>query len=101
MCGQCKSKERQKILDRKREVLEAYGGCRCVCCDETELAFLSVDHIENNGNLHRKEIGGGGGRLYQWLKKHKYPPGFQVLCMNCQFGKRIHGICPHQTNEAR
>jgi hypothetical protein len=33
------------------------------------------------------------------LRKNNFPPGYQVLCMNCNFGKRYSMICPHQTQE--
>jgi hypothetical protein len=30
------------------------------------------------------------------LRRNNYPEGFQILCMNCQFGKRMNnGVCPH------
>ncbi len=54
----------------------------------TTLAALSIDHINGGGSKHRKELGGGGTKFYRWLKKHNYPEGFQVLCMNCQFIKK-------------
>lgn len=73
----------------------AYGGYRCACCGEEERAFLSIDHVGNDGNVHRKAIGRGTS-IYLWLKKNGFPPGFQVLCMNCNFGKRMNGgVCPH------
>lgn len=89
---------RQKL---KREVFEAYGGAICICCGEREFSFLSVDHIENNGADHRRELnpkyGTGGARFYGWLKRSRFPKGFQVLCMNCQWGKKLNaGICPHK-----
>jgi hypothetical protein len=36
------------------------------------------------GQSHRP----GGCRFYLWLKTNKYPSGYQVLCMNCQFVKK-------------
>jgi hypothetical protein len=51
-----------------------------------DIRALSIDHINGGGNKHLKEI--GQGKLYSWLKKHNYPPGYQVLCMSCQFIKR-------------
>ncbi len=38
----------------------------------------------------------GGSVLYSWLKKQGYPPGFQVLCHNCNLAKGYYGACPHQ-----
>jgi hypothetical protein len=33
--------------------------------------------------------------LHRWLKNSGYPPGFQVLCFNCNFAKHRKGQCPH------
>jgi hypothetical protein len=82
----------------KDEAFLAYGGYVCACCGEIERLFLTLDHIENGGNKHRKEI--GASKIYFWLKRHGYPPGFQVLCMQCNWGKRMNGgICPHKTRK--
>ena len=32
----------------------------------------------------------------EWLKRNDYPPGFQVLCHNCNWAKHALGRCPHQ-----
>jgi transcription elongation factor Elf1 len=69
----------------------AYGGYRCACCGETEEVFLSIDHVKNDGWVRCRQI-------YKWLAKNSWPDGFQILCMNCNFGKyRNGGTCPHQT----
>jgi hypothetical protein len=92
-----KTKRLNAIL--KDEVFTAYGGWRCACCGETERSFLSIDHMQNNGSKMRKlGIHGHSTQFYRWLKKGGFPADFQVLCMNCQFGKRMnHGVCPHQS----
>lgn len=98
--------ERDKTLRAqavtKDAVFKAYGGYRCVCCNETEPLFLSVDHIYNDGNKMRKKgvHAKGGTSFYQWIKRHNFPPGFQILCMNCNTGKhRNGGVCPHQSGK--
>lgn len=75
----------------KREVLGHYSkDLTCVKCKFDDLRALSIDHIDSGGCKHRKELGNTGGtEFYRWLKKEGYPEGFQVLCMNCQFIKRI------------
>ena len=95
------SEKTKRNQDRCRdEVYNAYGGYRCNCCNETERMFLSIDHIDNDGAKERRsgEYNGGGSAFYNWLRKSKFPKGYQVLCMNCQVGKhRNGGVCPHQT----
>lgn len=86
----------------RAEVFAAYGGNRCACCGETEPMFLTIDHVENDGAKMRREgvHSRGGTQFYQWLRKNGFPPGFQVLCMNCNLGKhRNGGICPHQSSK--
>ena len=85
----------------KDEIYAAYGGYICACCGESEPMFLSIDHIHNNGAEERKAglYRGSGTAFYQWLRKNKFPSGYQVLCMNCQVGKHKNGgVCPHQTS---
>lgn len=83
----------------KLETLQRYSSDvpSCVCCGETIIEFLCIDHINGNGNKHRKEIGlERGQKMYHWLKKNNYPDGFQVLCCNCNTAKGLYGQCPHQ-----
>jgi hypothetical protein len=70
----------------KIKIFDAYGGCRCKSCGIEDLDVLSIDHVEGGGNKHRlKEKISSGPQFYRWLKKNTYPPGYRVLCMNCQF----------------
>jgi len=77
----------------------AYGGYVCACCGETERSFLSIDHINEDGAEHKKRANlKTTEQIHRWLIRHNFPPGFQVLCMNCQWGKRKNGgICPHKS----
>jgi hypothetical protein len=59
---------------------------KCQRCGFSDIRALSIDHINNDGSKHRKEIGKGRA-IYYWLKNNNYPEGYQVLCMNCQFIK--------------
>lgn len=80
-------------------VLKFYnnGTSSCNCCGETEIKFLSIDHVHGGGNEHRRSIGnsGKGGNIYHWLYRNKFPDGFQVLCHNCNMAKGFYGRCPH------
>jgi predicted restriction endonuclease len=80
------------------EVLDHYDN-KCACCGETIAQFLTVDHINNDGNIHRKNMSGSGSKIYFWLKKNNYPDGFQILCYNCNCAKGHYGICPHQVRK--
>lgn len=102
---------RKQIQDRsydkiRRECLSHYGGGKleCRCCKEGEIKFLHLDHKNGDGAERRKEwekekttIFGGTG-FYYWLKKNGYPDlGLQVLCANCNLGKRTGKYCPHES----
>ncbi len=98
-CLSVKSKYgRQYKHEAKIAAFNAYGGCRCVCCGEESVVFLTIDHIKGGGNKHRREVLGGKGGfvMYQWLKLNNYPAGYRVLCFNCNFAE-AHGGCPHVT----
>jgi hypothetical protein len=99
-CKPCRSARRKaEHLALKVETFNQYGGIICSCCGETEFCFLALDHINNNGNKHRKLINNGRGGLtfYAKLKVLGFPSGFQVLCHNCNVGKYVNGgICPHK-----
>lgn len=95
-------------LKLKRQVMDAYGGA-CACCGETELTFLTIDHINDDGAEHRRQLaaekggswGQAGSPTYRWLRDNGFPEGFQVLCANCNCGKQWNGgVCPHQVRAA-
>lgn len=90
-----REKNRQSRIKRRLECLAAYGN-KCVCCDETTIEFLGIDHVNGGGNEHRRnqEIRNNG--IYAWLKRRGYPAGFQVLCHNCNLAKGFYGQCPHK-----
>lgn len=85
-----------KRVDLKKAALQAYGGEWCQCCGEKHIEFLTIDHLNGNGAAHRKQMGGSGNSLYQWLKQHSYPLGFRVLCLNCNGSLGFNGYCPHE-----
>lgn len=83
---------------RRLEALKRYSSTAepsCACCGESILAFLTFEHINGGGSAHRRETGGGG--FVSWLRRNDYPEGFEVLCMNCNLGRRVSGgTCPHE-----
>lgn len=96
-----KLKEKRNII--KIEVFNYYGGPVCNCCEEREITFLSLDHVFNDGaEERRKTVQKAGNNFYGWLKRNNFPTPekYQILCMNCNFGKAMNsGICPHQNEK--
>jgi hypothetical protein len=93
---------KHRNLSDRIEALERYGGLKCACCGEEEFSFPSPDHIiDGKGSPHRTLLFGSkfiaGHHMCLKLRLLGFPEGFQVLCMNCQVGRRDNGgVCPHQ-----
>ncbi len=81
----------------KSEVLSHYskGEPRCACCGVTEIEFLTLDHINDDGKEDRKRHG-LGMVFYARMKKLGYPDHLQVLCFNCNIARSHFGQCPHK-----
>lgn len=94
-CAHCKERRISTHQELKSVVVLAYSpNGSCQCCGETDLRFLQIDHINEDGNVHRKTV--KASSLYSWLKEHNFPNGFQVLCASCNLGKSLNnGVCPH------
>ena len=82
----------------RHAAIMAYGGYRCACCGIGDPRFLTIDHINNDGKRQRQKLGTyTSHKFHRWLRQNGYPPGFQVLCWNCNCGRhRNGGLCPHQ-----
>jgi hypothetical protein len=87
----------------KMEVLHAYGGEHpaCACCGESTPEFLAIDHLNGGGKNHRDNLIRSGTNMYAWLKREGFPPGFQVLCHNCNCALGYYGACPHRPKVVR
>jgi len=86
------AKERNRRL--KLEILSHYsnGNFHCADCGFNDTRALCVDHINNNGAQHRRDIGKPtmtGSTFYRWLKNEGFPEGYQVLCANCNLIKEV------------
>jgi len=76
----------------KEQIIKHYskGTSQCARCGINDIDVLCIDHINGNGNEHRRSIGiTSGYSFYQWLNQDGLPLGFQVLCYNCNMKKRI------------
>lgn len=91
-----KNKTSVKSSHRYKEIVYNYYGQRCVCCGETNLAFLTIDHI--NGRENTPE---GKSKAYYYIARFIIAGNprsdIQILCFNCNCGKhRNYGTCPHK-----
>lgn len=71
-----------KLRERCFELL----GHACVRCGFTDKRALQFDHIDGRGHEDRKKHGGQG--LYRHILKIN-GNGFQVLCANCNWIKKV------------
>lgn len=101
-----RNKPETKIKERIRQVSYAaklkelvfnHYGKKCICCGEENMFFLTIDHVNNDGYMEKKNGKRPGGRTtYGRIINQNYPVTYQTLCMNCNFGKaKNKGICPH------
>ena len=98
LCNTCNVLERQRSVRVKAKAMAKYGGS-CRCCGETRVAFLTIDHINNNGTAMRKSgEHSGGGHFYKYLIREPLDVSLQVLCWNCNMGRKSTGTCPHVDN---
>lgn len=91
-----KSYHKSRHLRLKMEALKRIG-LECVCCGEKMFEFLSIDHVNEDGDRHRREI--NNRNIYEWLSNNNYECSYelQTLCFNCNFGKQYNnGVCPHR-----
>lgn len=97
-------KNREHALQRSKDYIQkirlqaliVYGGNppHCRCCGENELNFLTIEHINGGGRKHR--LGKSSQTFCLEIIKENNADKYEVLCMNCNHAKGIHGICPHQ-----
>lgn len=72
------------------------GAMRCACCGESEIGFLNIDHMNGGGTKERKTTGRGGSSFAIYLRKRGFPPGYRILCYNCNCALAHFKVCPHE-----
>lgn len=97
MCLKCATKLKIKAKglyqNIRTECIEQYGG-KCKCCKNPNKKYLQLDHIHNDGALHRKTI--GKKSLYVWAKNNNFPDILQLLCANCHQAKTTNNPCTEE-----
>lgn len=92
-CKEC-ANHAGKLSNRKLKVrvIEMYGGA-CVCCGYTLVEFLTLDHITPLAESGEKVP---IGNRYYHIAEKGYDNNLQVLCYNCNLGKKTGCECPHK-----
>lgn len=81
---------RKRSAIRKIEVINHYGG-KCRLCPIKDIDMLTLDHVNNDGSSHRRQLAKGFGRnekstgsivTYRYVIKMGFPKGFRILCFN-------------------
>jgi hypothetical protein len=98
LCAGCNNAERERAVRMKQTLMDKYGGV-CVCCGEKRVAFLTIDHANDDGaELRKAKIHRGGRSFYKWLLRQPIDETLRVMCWNCNLGRRATGVCPHIDN---
>lgn len=91
-------RQAQKNRDLKLRIFRHYsrsGVPSCQCCGESELGFLTLEHLNGGGRQHRR--GKNPGTVYQEIIDAGFPEDYSVLCYNCNCSKKVYRVCPHES----
>jgi len=89
-----------KTSAAREDLFRVYGG-KCACCGESIGAFLTLDHINDDGKAERKTLH-HTLRIYRKAVKEADPSKYQILCFNCNMGRAGNdGVCPHKSPASR
>lgn len=83
----------------KNLVYIGYGD-KCNCCNDRNREFFTIDHINDDGAIHRRELGNiSSVEQYKWIIDNSYPNILQILCANCHLSKTRMGVCYHMRSK--
>lgn len=106
-CKECQrtanSKYQKEITLEKRAIVFNHYGEACSCCGESNRKFLTIDHVNNNGAAHRRELCRNkmsSLTWYKWIINNNFPDDLRLQCYNCNCGRQYNsgnvGVCPHE-----
>ena len=102
-CHDCVAKQTvraKRYRHRIKDIINQHYGNICNCCGESNPLFLTLDHVNNDGNKQRAMFT-SEMNLYidvaVKIKRGDAPTDLRILCYNCNCGRqRNNGICPHE-----
>lgn len=93
--------KRQYVRELRLTVLQRLGN-RCYCCGESDICFLTIDHIHGNGTQHRKEHARSTYSFLMSILQDSTPhQSYRAACYNCNSAREyiVQKICPHRLSE--
>lgn len=104
-CTELRNRNARKYNRKlKEKFVELYGG-KCNCCGESEISFLTLDHVNEDGAEERRKLSGRDRitqsySFYRRIIHEGRSDNYQLLCYNCNVGKHHNnGVCPHKLKE--
>jgi len=79
---------REHLKDLRIQALNIIGGCHCVVCGDSNVNHLTIDHINNNGNIDRRN-GLRSSQIIHRIVDGEYRDleNLRVLCHNHNFSR--------------
>lgn len=84
-CRTCNKNKLRKLRALAKEAVYEVLGSVCAHCGFSDKRALHIDHIEGGGSEDRKK----NSHVQFMQKVAKNPIGFQILCANCNWIKRV------------
>ncbi len=83
----CKNCHRRLNRAFKMKLWAALGGPSCARCSESGLDFLTLEHKNGGGKLHRMEASSWRSIYKEIIRDMESRSLYEVLCMNCNAAK--------------
>lgn len=94
-------KQIQGNREKLRQMLFDIYGRKCACCGESHEDFLTLDHINRDGNKHRKKRKNDTYGVWRDAITENDPTKYQILCWNCNCATKHGKICPHKRKKVK
>lgn len=74
---------------KKRELIIAHYGGKCIICGDKNIYHLCIDHVNNDGGKQRKSK--HANSFYSWIIENDFPDTLQILCHNHNMERAFYG----------